>query len=353
MKNKIDYIIARILSGEASSEDILSLSSWLNEDEKNRKEFSILKSYWDAEISYNHFSEPTFSLHQLEQKITRKEKESKRRQFIRLWGSVVAIGLLLFTIGFSLIRRPENHPIEQHYTYLTTDNRTEFTLSDGTKIKLNKNSKLIYSDSYGKQTRDVRLEGEAYFEVASDTVKPFVVIVADDRMRVKVLGTRFNVNAYPNEANVYTTLVEGSVVLQFTEKSLNKIEQHLDQFHTEAVFSKSKNKVIEQRRMIPNEKVTYHLYTRKLTVQKSEPDDDLAWKDGLIKYKKIAFADLIKDMEKMFNVSIRIQTKELTLSSETVSGSFSEDQSLEQILEVVSRSLPIQWTVRNNVYYIE
>ena len=69
MENSIDHIITRILSGNSSSEDFLSLSEWLNADEKNKKEFRLLKSYWDAEVSFSHSLMPNVSLDNLRKKI--------------------------------------------------------------------------------------------------------------------------------------------------------------------------------------------------------------------------------------------------------------------------------------------
>ena len=68
MENRINHIIARVLSGESSSDDILSLSEWLNENEKNRDEFRRLKNYWDADVAFKHSVAPAFSADKLQQK---------------------------------------------------------------------------------------------------------------------------------------------------------------------------------------------------------------------------------------------------------------------------------------------
>lgn len=83
------------------------------------------------------------------------------------------------------------------------------TLGDGTKIWLNAQSELYYPAAFGGETREVRLEGEAYFDVAPDPSRPFRVEAGDQR--VEVLGTEFNIRAYANEHAIYTTLLEGSV----------------------------------------------------------------------------------------------------------------------------------------------
>ena len=79
MENSIDHIITRILSGNSSSEDFLSLSEWLNADEKNKKEFRLLKSYWDAEVSFSHSLMPNVSLDNLRKKIDDQSRQKRLR----------------------------------------------------------------------------------------------------------------------------------------------------------------------------------------------------------------------------------------------------------------------------------
>jgi len=352
MKTKIDYIIARVLSGEATSDDILTLSNWLNEDKENRTEFSQLKNYWDAEVSFNNFSEPVFSLQKIQQEIEQPKPNVFRKLSWHIWGPVAAGIAILLTITSLFIYSYKGNETEHYFTYLANDHRTEFSLIDGTKIVLNRNSKLVYSDAFGKKERKVRLEGEAFFDVESNPEKPFIVSVANDEMRIKVLGTQFNVKAYPDKKNIHTTLVKGSVVLQFTDASKEKTEKKLDESFSEVVYSKISNKIINEIIMLPDEKITYNLISKETTKQKMDSAEDIGWKDGLIKYKTVAFSDLIKDLEKKFKVPIHIENKELLYSSVTVTGTFEEGQSLGQILEVVSRSLLIEWSYKEGGYYI-
>ena len=89
MENSIDHIITRILSGNSSSEDFLSLSEWLNADEKNKKEFRLLKSYWDAEVSFSHSLMPNVSLDNLRKKIDDQSRQ-KRLRLIRFIATPIA-----------------------------------------------------------------------------------------------------------------------------------------------------------------------------------------------------------------------------------------------------------------------
>ena len=164
MENSIDHIITRILSGNSSSEDFLSLSEWLNADEKNKKEFRLLKSYWDAEVSFSHSLMPNVSLDNLRKKIDDQSRQ-KRLRLIRFIATPIAAAIAFLVLFFATTHlNTREGKVQQFYTYITDKNKSHFTLDDGTKIILNRNSRFTYSDAYGTDQRKVNLEGEAYFE---------------------------------------------------------------------------------------------------------------------------------------------------------------------------------------------
>ncbi len=156
MENRINHIIARVLSGESSSDDILSLSEWLNENEKNRDEFRRLKNYWDADVAFKHSVAPAFSADKLQQKINVQRRQTARRQLWRNAIPLIAAACLLFIFSTALFLYNTNDRISEHYTLLTDEHTSNFTMEDGTIITLNKNSRLSYSDKYGKGRCRVR-----------------------------------------------------------------------------------------------------------------------------------------------------------------------------------------------------
>lgn len=354
MDIRINHIIARVLSGDSSSEDILQLSNWLNKEEKNKKEFSYLKNYWDAEVASNHFSDPAITFDKLQEQLNREKKQMALKQRWRLWTPIAASIAVLLAVSSWFIFQSAEEQVTFCFTYLTENNKAEFNLEDGTTVTLNKNSRLSYTNFYGKEERVVVLEGEAFFDVKKDSVKPFIVSVANDRMRVKVLGTRFNVNAYPSESDIHTTLVEGAVLLQFTDAEKRMSERLLDSPLNNAVYNlTSKNVIVGEQKLVPAEKLTFNILSKKIETSHIDPIDEYAWKDGLIKYKNVSFSDLISELEKKFKVKITIENETLAQASTKVTGTFTEEQSLEQILEVVARSLPIQWSNGGDTYSIK
>lgn len=323
MDIRIDYIIARILSGESSAEDIFYLSEWLNENEKHKEEFCRLKGYWDAEVTFNHSIFPSLSAEKLQREINIRTIRQKKK---RLWRQILsfaaaAVFLLLLTVSYF---HYTDKSVSTYYTYLTDEQKSAFLLDDGTRITLNKNSRLTYSDDFGKEKRSVRLQGEAYFEVAKDSLKPFRVEM--DGASITVLGTHFSVKAAKGTDEITATLVEGSI-------RFDGAKQHIT--------------------MLPNQQLTFKRSTNLIDIKQIDTEITTAWKDGLLKYKSVPFTRLMCELEQAYQVTIRIENKKLMNESVTVSGTFSKEQSMEQILKVIARSLPIRWSNSNGVYTIK
>lgn len=324
MENKIDRIIAHVLSGNASSEDILVLSDWLNADEGNKRQFRLLKSYWDAEVSFNHSILPSLSAEHLQQKIARRERKGFSRRF---WFMVVpvaaSVAMLLMASYLLFLRSPETENRE-YFTYLAGKDQSSLVLADGTKVILNEGSSLRYSDAYGSENRSVQLEGEAYFDVRKMPLSPFRVELGETS--IHVLGTIFTVKARANSSDIVVTLLEGAVRLESSEQQV--------------LFA-------------PNQQLIFNRNTRQVAINEVNAYDEIAWKDGLRRYSAIAFSRLIGELETAYNVRIVVHNKKLKDPAVTVSGTFDRDQSLEQVFTVISRSLPIRWSKKGEIYYIE
>lgn len=314
----MDHIISRLLSGNASTDDLLKGSEWLHADKKNQEEFRKLKDYWDAEVSFNHSILPALAYEKSRAQITRTQL---KRRGLQIVSGAVAILLLLIV---STLFLPKNPSPEHFYTYISNDRKTEVRLEDGTKVLLNKNSRLTYSDAFGKEERQVQLVGEAFFEVAKDTAKAFNVQIDDASIRV--LGTTFQVKARPDEDFITATLLEGSICF------------------------KSPN---QQVVLLPNQQLRFGKLTRQLDILTVDVYDEMAWKDDLLKYKSIPFVSLLKKLEPVYHVKFVVLNKQFADASVTVSGTFTQGQSLEQILQVIHKSLPIRWNYKNGTYYIK
>ena len=240
--------------------------------------------------------------------------------------------------------------------------RSQVLLPDGTKVWLNAGTIFKYPSSFLKNSREVYLEGEAFFSVSHNKRLPFLVHIKNN-LTIKVLGTEFKVKCYNEDRNVETTLIKGSVV--FTQRDDN-------------------NKVLKEINLVPKEKVTFDKIVQKMIVtkfiipdstavaaspnmaskivkvknidNKEEADnsdhlDELtSWKDDALVFDNDSFEDIAVKMERWFGIPITI--KDDNLKNERFTGKFVNKESVYQILDIINRTEPIQYTKKNNIIVI-
>ena len=194
--------------------------------------------------------------------------------------------------------------------------RVALTLSDGTKVWLNSNSKFIYPAQFSSEERDVRLEGEGFFEVAHNPKSPFTVHV--DLLRIKVLGTKFNVKAYKEETS-FVTLAEGKV---------------------EVITDDDEQKVT----MKPNQQVSYSKEYGLAVDKDINTDVVKSWILGEAAYQNKRLDEITHDLERKFDVHIDIRDREL--SSEIFTCRFKESATIDQVLTLLKETRKLDYKIR-------
>lgn len=220
LNNPIDeQILLQFLLGNATSDEVTRVEKWLKESEANRKRLDQVESLW---VETGKLSPPPVAVDvqaawvRVAQRIAASPEERfPRKQNVKIvnlpvfrWVTGVAATLLLM-LGIWWL----SGTFERSSSQITLNSGGEIltdTLPDGTQIALNMGSGLVYPEHFGKKTREVSLEGEAYFIVAPDPSKPFTIRTGF--AQITVTGTSFNVNAYPGN-EVVVTVDEGSVIL--------------------------------------------------------------------------------------------------------------------------------------------
>ncbi|MCK5702595.1 MAG: FecR domain-containing protein, partial [Cyclobacteriaceae bacterium] len=216
-------IIVRFLMNEASKEDIQLLEDWISSDAEHHSYFEQIRNTWNSIELENELDEKKFQsdLKSVMDRIEVKAEgdkifKSKNRTLKGSWFyKAAAVFILGFAASWFVFQGPKSIKTgESVYNDIETPkgSSTIINLPDGRKIWLNAGSKLRYPQNFTKNERAVFLEGEAFFDVAKDKNRQFLVRTSD--LIVKVFGTKFNVKSYPDENAVETTLVEGSISIQ-------------------------------------------------------------------------------------------------------------------------------------------
>ena len=203
--------------------------------------------------------------------------------------------------------------------------RFGIALSDGTKVYLNSGTSLKYPVEFlpsGK--REVFITGEAYFDVAHDAEHPFIVNA--EELNVEVMGTEFNVSAYPEDDVTDVVLVEGSVGLYTEGNNLENATKLTPGF---------KGKLDKVKQSIDTEKVNTTIYT--------------AWRNGELVFRNMSFNSILQKLQRYYNITI-INNNE-TLGGEIFNASFN-NESIDKVLSYFNDSYNIDYTVKDNIVYI-
>lgn len=320
MEHKMEQIILRNLSGEASCEDILVFSDWLASSDAHKDSFLKIKKYWDAEVAGVKLRNPEATYNKLLDRIRAVERKSQLRRLWIRYTSAAAVAILIGLTGYWMGGQQSATPV-QYYSYITGNSISSFELPDGTEISLNKNSTFSYSNLYGKEGREVSLEGEAFFQVTKDQDNVFMLDL--NGSKIAVLGTVFNVKNYAKEGTTTATLLEGSIRFEMPDQQvLLKPDQQL-------VFDKS---------------------THQLNIEPVSTDLVTAWRSHLIKYKSTPFSEFLSMLAQKYEVEISLQDE--ILGQQRVTGAFDDNLAVGQILDLMKKNLSFEWKKEGDKYVI-
>ena len=311
-------IIIRYLENRCSEEDFVLINEWMKESDGNAGElFRMEEIYQLGKFPFEKDDLVTKAERRLgrrlEQENQKKQKVFKLRNMLRYAAAIVAV--MVLAAGLTYWFRDKT---EEWVVALAAHGQVrEMLLPDGTKVWLNSRSYLKHPTRFTGNTRDVVLNGEAYFSVHKDKSKRFTVSTPFD-IKAEVLGTEFNMEAYAADSSVRTTLVSGSIRLSFLDDN---------QKHKSFL-------------MKPNEEFTYNQYTKKVKVDKPYIPTQTSWKDGLVVFRNTPFNEALKVLSKRFNVEFIVKNDKLYNNSFT--GPF-DGQHLQLILEHFRLASGIQY----------
>ena len=220
--------------------------------------------------------------------------------------------------------------------------RTNLLLPDGTRVWLNAGSRLTYEKTYGVQSREVNLTGEALFDVAHNATKPFVIHAA--HVDIRVLGTRFNVKSYPTDRTTETTLLKGSIEVSIKDRPDEKI---ILKPNEKLVIANDDSALHRRDPMAYKPQMTESL----VNIRKPAYDSitginvETSWVEDRLIFQDEAFGMLSKDMERWYGVSIRFTRPELEDLHFT--GNF-QKETIQQALEALKLTAPFTYTIHEN-----
>jgi len=225
-------------------------------------------------------------------------------------------------LKYSKIDISANSEIQYNTLKIPKGGEFYLELSDGSKVWLNSESVIKYPVSFGGDKRDVYLQGEAYFNIAHDESKPFHVHA--NKMNIKVLGTRFNVSAYPEEDNLQTTLVKGSVNVNGGES----------------------NVILK-----PSYQYCLNRQTGVSEVRKVDTDLYTSWVDGKFYFKGFTFEDVVRKLERWYDFEMFYLNEDVKQMK--FRGVINKHEPIEKMLRKLEKTADIRFRIKGKTIIVE
>ena len=313
----LNLIIDR-LTGTISEDSDLCLQEWIHASDENSRYFKNMELLWHSmEVVHEgeqYDSDRAFLL--FKQRIETENTINTRKSFtLKKVLSYAAILISFITLN-CLIHQYYIHPSDQNILRLSeiavpNGSKTKLTLQDGTKVWLNAGSKIQYDSDFGKKNRLLKLSGEAYLEVAKDENCPFIVDAGE--IKVKVLGTCFNVRAYKDNEEIKVALLRGSVEMETNNGDM--------------------------LRLVPKDTGICH--------NTGCSQNCIGWIDNKFIFNGESFEQITKILERTFNVKINIHRE--SIKKRCFIGDFVNNETIEQIFKVMSSNEKFTYTIKGNI----
>lgn len=353
------YWLVDYFAGELSEEEAAEVEAWIEEDPDRRAQAEALRQIWDAAgqspssedrdvgAMWNQLSdrmendpEPQSASSSSHDEDTdragtegrrpvrphhgRRRRSRSRRQSWRV-AAVTALLLIgtvatVFMLGeeaFERVGLGSSGAFEMREVVAKAGQHTRVQLSDGTQVVLNAKSTLwLPEDGFTDGRRQVRLEGEAYFEVTSDEKRPF--IVRTDKAAMQVLGTAFDVSAYPDDETVQVTVAEGKV-------------------------SARAEKLEESSKVVLSARQSARLSSQSAPVVKKNVDvaAKLAWKEGRIVFQDAPLSEVARKLERWYGLQVNLDGQAASVTDRL--NAVFEGEAVSEVLSVIAKTLGLRY----------
>lgn len=313
-----EKIIRDYFNGQLTVDEEVGLMEWIKACEANKAYFFQIKESLHPqemehpllERSYAELKNRLLINQQFNSQVFGRTK-GFQVSFSRIAAMLVLALLTGFSIAYLLIGRAETkNEIVWFETIVPRGEKSQLVLPDGSKVWVNSESRLSYPSDYMNGDRKLRLTGEAYFEVIKKHGENLIVETKD--YSVSVLGTKFNVMAYPDFNRTETSLIEGKIEIKKDEQTITVVPGQI------LTYAEDRFKIKEDN--------------TKLTTR---------WKDDVFDFDKISFRELIIRLERWYDVKIEVKNPEL--NKIIYSGVFKNEETIWQVLQTFELTLPIRY----------
>ena len=332
MEERIKYLFRQYLNNTCTRKEFDEFFSYINEAAHNELIRELIKKAYeetghsDSTLTYVNESGRLVLTPPIpnEQPAAYVQPRNKKQLFVAMATCVVILLTGVVWVMFWPVQKQQQAKktaLDQKSTA-----RSEYKyllLPDSTQVWLNAASTLEYAHEFATGKREVYLTGEAYFDVKHADKKPF--LIHSGKVTTRVLGTAFNIKAYPGRENVIVSVSRGKVQVDYDEKEVATLIQG------------------QQVKVSNVNKPVIH---KKIAVTEAAP-----WQQGNLVYDDESISDIVADLERIYDVTIQVQNE--TLAGERISTSFRREAGIEHALKVLCSLTDTQLKLVNNMYVMQ
>lgn len=358
-RSRLIELLAKKKAGGISLKEQFELSKWLQENEDDRNLASQVDTLFGMEYGPQRTDDDRKKRDKSWDRIMRavhseggEAPAQPKQPRIFTWRRIIPLSVasvvLLCVAGtgtwYWMSARKEAQA-QQNIVGTEKGSRSKLTLPDGSRVWLNGDSRITYGASFGKNDRELTLIGEAYFDVAKDPGRPMIIKTAT--VTIKVLGTAFNVRAYPDEITTATTLVQGKVQVSVNHKK-----------ELSYLLSPDEKLIVKNDTGLPEEIKTIHAEAGKLPeeitkiriVKTDSIPPEAQWTRNKLVFANQPLNEVADILSRWYGVNVVVQGDE-DMKARQYTGIF-ENQSLQSVMESLQVAGGFSYKMKNDTIFI-
>ena len=356
-RGKTEDLLEAYIKGKIIKEENKALFEIINKEKDQEHINAWFYEKWDQSPARKPRSETVKAFHQLKSVLNIGPDLDKSFEYINIstrtginniafhflrYAAVFVAAAIISYAAYYFYNSQKSSPVAHNYEIsVPIGSKSEISLTDGTKIWLNSGSRLTYDDYSGSQTREVFLEGEAFFDVVENKNKPFIVKTTD--IYIRVLGTKFNVRSYPDDNVIEATLVSGMIEIEEINPGREQKMNITLRPNQKITFTKKAHMAGVDK--TSNEKLSAKPVEKISIVKKVDPEIITSWKDNKLIFNNEPFKSLLPKLERWYNVEI--QLSDTSIYGYRYTGLF-EKETVEQALDALKLATPFEYTIYKN-----
>lgn len=357
---QIWFLLSRNLSGEATPAEKEALEKALHQQPSLMQQYELLQRLWKPDTAVNTEEVATRVNHILQRSAREAAQQEQQEQevipasalkkarvlkIVRWAAAVACISMGVWAWSFfSQKERGESNEI-----IAKKGSKTRTILPDGSTVWLNAGSSIVYDPGFRGDTREVTLQGEAYFDIVKMPQKPFIVHAGD--INIRVLGTAFNVKSYAEEPTIETTLIRGSV--QITRTGAKKGAPIYLHPHQKIVLLKVVASQAEETAAMKKEQEAIpDKATGIISIDSNLRENErleTAWIYNRLEFRGDRFDQLAKKLERWYNITIHFEDQQ---APDLVFNGSLENETVEQAFKALTAAVSFQYEIKGNDIYI-